>query len=183
MIIGLDEVGRGPWAGPIVACAVSLDEPIEGLKDSKKLSPKKREKFAKIIHDRAKGIGFGWVSADMIDKIGLSAATKKAFALAYVELGLKSDEIIIDGNINFLEGEPGSRAVIKADDKYPAVMAASIVAKVARDNFMVEMSERYPDYGFENHKGYGTAEHSRALREFGVCQLHRKSFKPVAKLL
>ncbi len=183
LVIGMDEVGRGPWAGPVVACAVALEGSINGLKDSKQLSEKKRIELDKLIRGRAEEIGIGWVSAEEIDELGLAKATQKAFMLAYVAMNITPDEIIIDGNINYLENEPNSRAVVRADSKFPVVMAASIVAKVARDKYMVEMSSKYPGYGFESHKGYGTSEHSTALNKLGVTPIHRRSFKPIAKLL
>ncbi len=183
MIIGLDEVGRGPWAGPVVACAVALRNSIDGLKDSKQLSPKKRVKLDEIIRTEAEAIGIGWVPSYEIDELGLAEATRRAFVLAYKDINVVVDEIIIDGNINFLPNESNARAVIGADRKFPAVMAASIVAKVARDEYMVEMSAKYPGYGFESHKGYGTAVHKKAIDELGITPLHRRSFKPIAKLL
>ena len=183
LIAGIDEVGRGPWAGPVVSCAVVLDKPIDGLKDSKLLSPKKREALNEIIHKQATAIGIGWVSASEIDETGLTEAVRKSMNLAYGQLDISPDEIIIDGNINYLPEAPNSRAVIKADSKFPEVAAASIVAKVARDKYMAEAVSEYPGYGFENHKGYGTAEHKQALEKLGPCPLHRRSFKPVAKLI
>lgn len=183
MIIGLDEVGRGPWAGPVVACAVGLTGAIDGLKDSKKLSPKKRMELDEIVRIQADVIGIGWVTAHEIDELGLAEATRRAFLLAYADISVVADEIIIDGNINYLENASNSSAVVRADSKFPEVMAASIIAKVARDNYMIEMSVKYPGYGFENHKGYGASEHKRALDKFGVTPIHRRSFKPIRKLL
>lgn len=177
-MIGLDEVGRGPWAGPVVACAAVLHTPVEGLKDSKKLSVKKREALDIEIRQNGK-VGLGWVSAEEIDKIGLTKAVRQAMREAYDELGTTADEIIVDGNINYLEGIEGSKAVIKAEDKFPVVAAASIVAKVARDAYMVKMSEKYPGYGFEGHVGYGTAAHKEAIEKLGLTPLHRRSFKPI----
>jgi len=182
LIVGIDEVGRGPWAGPVVAGAVLLISQIDGLNDSKLLSAKKREELDKII--RAKGkFGLGWVYASEIDDIGLTKAVAKAMHLAYQALGEQADEIIIDGNVNFLEDVKGARAVIKADQTVPEVAAASIVAKVARDAYMVEMSGKYPGYGFEKHVGYGTAAHKQALEKLGVLPIHRRSFKPIIDLL
>lgn len=181
--VGIDEVGRGCWAGPLVAGAVVLDKPIAGLKDSKKLSKSQREKLAEIIKTQAKAIGLGWVQPVEIDDIGLTAAVRLAMQRALHEIVIKYDEIIIDGNLNFLQSEPKARAVVKADDGVPAVSAASIVAKVARDNYMAEIAEQYPDYGFTSHVGYGTALHLERLKLHGVSELHRRSFKPVAALL
>jgi ribonuclease HII len=184
--VGIDEVGRGCWAGPLVAAAVILPAGFEqrhALRDSKKLSKKQRDTFAKIIHYEAVAIGFGWVWPEAIDSGGITAAVKYAMEQAFLELKTDFDEVIIDGHINYLIHHPKTVAVIKADDSTPAVSAASIVAKVARDQYMYEMSLQYPKYGFENHVGYGTASHIAALQEYGVTKIHRRSFKPVAALL
>jgi ribonuclease HII len=181
-VVGIDEVGRGPWAGPVVACAVSLDLPIEGLKDSKKLSAKKREELDEIIR-KSSTFGLGWVQAEEIDEIGLTEAVRLAMQRAYQECGAKGQEIVVDGSINYLEDIDGSRAEIKAEDKYAEVAAASIVAKVARDKFMNEQSKIYPDYGFDQHVGYGTKQHKEALMKQGITPLHRRSFKPIKELL
>ncbi len=182
MVVGIDEVGRGPWAGPVVAGAVFLTRSVEGLKDSKKLSAKKRTELDAIIRQSAK-VGLGWVYSNEIDRVGLTQAVAKAMRLAHQALDKPADEIIIDGNINYLKDIGGSRAVIKAEDKFPAVAAASIVAKVARDAYMVKMAKKYPDYGFEKHVGYGTAAHKSALKKLGVTPIHRRSFKPIAKIM
>jgi len=183
MRVGIDEVGRGPWAGPVVAGAVILREPIDGLKDSKLLTPKKRVELDEIIRSQALDFGLGWVSAREIDEIGLTKAVGKAMLEAFRQIDAKFDEIIIDGNFNYLSFISKARIVIKADNKFPEVAAASIIAKVARDNYMAEIAVEYPGYGFENHKGYGTAKHKQALDKFGVTQIHRRSFKPIAELL
>ena len=179
VIVGIDEVGRGCWAGPVVAGAVILGEPIEGLKDSKKLSKKRREELTEEINKKALAIGIGWVDAPTIDKVGINMAVKMAMQDALEQIQIDYDDVIIDGHLNFLENMPKTRAVIKADDTVPAVSAASIAAKVARDNYMAEMSAEHPRYGFEAHVGYGTAVHAKALKDFGVCELHRRSFKPI----
>jgi ribonuclease HII len=181
--VGIDEVGRGCWAGPLVAGAVILNKSINGLKDSKKLSKKQREGLALEIEAQAAAIGLGWVPADKLDEIGLTAAVKLAMQRALARITVNYEEIIIDGNLNFLSENPKTKAVIRADDSVPAVSAASIVAKVARDNYMAEIAEKYPDYGFQNHVGYGTALHLERLKLHGVSDLHRQSFKPVAALL
>lgn len=181
--MGIDEVGRGCWAGPLVAGAVVLAHPIPGLKDSKKLSKKQRDKLADLINEQALAIGLGWVQPDEIDEIGLTEAVRLAMRRAVESIKLKCDEVIIDGNINFLSDNPKARALIKADDIVPAVSAASIVAKVARDNYMAEIATRYPDYGFASHVGYGTALHLEKLQLYGVSELHRRSFKPIAALI
>lgn len=181
--VGIDEVGRGCWAGPLVAGAVVLGEPVNGLKDSKKLTKKQREALSQIIYERAVAVGLGWVEPADIDNWGISTAVKVAMERALASVQIPFDEVIIDGNINYLPAEPRARAVIKADDSVPAVSAASIVAKVARDNFMATLSERYSMYEFDKHVGYGTAVHLAALKRYGVCDLHRRSFKPVRAIL
>ncbi|MBP5634003.1 ribonuclease HII [Candidatus Saccharibacteria bacterium] len=186
-LLGIDEVGRGPWAGPLVVGACVLREPIEGLNDSKKLTAKHREKLAAEIHEKAY-CGLGWVSAAELDELGLSAALRKACREAVKAVQAQKpefNEIIIDGTINFLSDTPlGKFASVlpKADALVPEVSAASIIAKVARDNYMVKLAERFPGYGFEKHVGYGTALHRAALEELGPCEEHRKSFRPVAEL-
>ena len=181
--VGIDEVGRGCWAGPVVAGAVILKKPIIGLKDSKKLTKIQREVFAAQIHDEAGAVGLGWVTPAEVDEVGLTEAVRLAMRRALEEIAAEYDEIIIDGNLNFLADNPKARAVIKADDTVPTVSAASIVAKVARDNYMAEMAAGYPDYGFASHVGYGTALHLERLRLHGISELHRLSFKPVKALV
>jgi ribonuclease HII len=181
--VGIDEVGRGCWAGPVVAGAVILKWSIPGLKDSKKLTKGQREAFASEIHGRAEAIGLGWVSPAEVDEIGLTAAVRVAMRRALEQVTADYDEIIIDGNYNFFPENPKAMAVIKADDTVPAVSAASIVAKVARDNYMAEIAADYPDYGFPSHVGYGTALHLERLRLHGISELHRLSFKPVQALV
>lgn len=181
--VGIDEVGRGCWAGPVVAGAVILGAPIKGLKDSKKLSKKQRESLAVEIEQNAVAIGLGWVEAPDIDRLGITTAVKMAMERALQQISIRYDEIIIDGHINFLEHYPESKALIKADDSIPSVSAASIVAKVARDKFMSEITDKYPNYGFEQHVGYGTALHLERLKLYGVTDLHRMSFKPIHALI
>lgn len=181
--VGVDEVGRGCWAGPLVAGAVILSRPIAGLKDSKKLTKKQREAFAGQIHENALAVGLGWAGPDEIDRLGMTAAIRLAMRRALELLDADYDEIIIDGNFNFLKDNPKAGALIKADDSVPAVSAASIVAKVARDDYMAEVADKYPDYGFPSHVGYGTSLHIERLKLYGVSDLHRRSFKPVAALL
>ncbi|MEK7059670.1 MAG: ribonuclease HII [Patescibacteria group bacterium] len=183
--VGIDEVGRGCWAGPLVAGAVVLDgrQPIQGLRDSKQLSKKRREELAEEIERKALAVGLGWVDAATVDKVGITTAVKLAMQQALQQIKTAYDEVIIDGHLNFLAEQPKTRAVIKADDTVPAVSAASILAKVARDNYMAAASQKYPDYGFEKHVGYGTAFHMQQLKLHGVIELHRKSFKPIKALL
>lgn len=181
--VGIDEVGRGCWAGPLVAGAVILDKPINGLKDSKKLSKKQREQLSSEIKAQAKVIGLGWVTPTEIDEIGLTKAVGLAMERALGQIKIDYDEIIIDGNINFFPENSKARAVIKADDSISAVSAASIVAKVARDDYMAKIADKYPNYGFESHVGYGTAMHIERLKLHGVSNLHRLSYKPIASLI
>jgi ribonuclease HII len=183
MIVGIDEVGRGCWAGPVVAGAVLLSDPIPGLKDSKKLSKQQREALTILINEQAMAIGIGWVSALEVDTIGLTAAVGLAMSRALDQIEADYNEIIIDGSFNFLADNPKASTLVKADDLIPAVSAASIVAKVARDNYMIELGDQLPEYGFESHVGYGTARHLAALRAHGITSHHRKSYKPVAALL
>lgn len=197
-ILGIDEVGRGPWAGPLVvgACVLNsrFDEKeneIEAetwqdeLDDSKKLTAKKREKLAPVIKEKAKATGLGWVSAKELDEIGLAETLKLATRRAVEEIPREAfSEIIIDGTSNFLKGTDLENLVSvlpKADAKIKEVSAASIIAKVARDNYMKDIAEKYPGYAFEKHVGYGTAAHKKALQELGPCPEHRHSFKPVQK--
>lgn len=192
-ILGIDEVGRGPWAGPLVIGAVILPEQkpawVDELNDSKKLSVKKREALNELILKEAAATGLGWVSSREIDELGLAASLKLAARRA-VEAVQKSHvpftEIIIDGTINFLAGTKLENYVTilpKADFLIKEVSAASIIAKVARDHYMYELAEKYPGYGFEKHVGYGTAAHQKALKELGVCPEHRRSFSPIQKIV
>ena len=183
MTVGIDEVGRGCWAGPLVAAAVILDGPIAGLEDSKKLSKSQRQKLAKLIHEQAIAVGVGWVWPEAIDNGGITAAVKSAMQQAIDAIQVPYDEVIIDGHINFLPDCAGSQAVIKADDTVMAVSAASIVAKVARDTYMENLPEQYAKFSFANHVGYGTSAHIKELAEHGVTDIHRKSFKPINKML
>lgn len=183
MIVGIDEVGRGCWAGPLVAGAVLLGAPIAGLKDSKKLSKKHREKLDAEIRVSALAFGLGWVPAEEIDQVGLTEAVRLAMERALAQITVAYDQIIVDGNFNFFAGNAKSLAVIGADNTVPAVSAASIIAKVARDAYMAQAAQRFPEYGFENHVGYGTAAHQLALQTNGLTELHRRCFKPIQALL
>ncbi len=184
MIVGIDEVGRGPWAGPLVMGAVVLGCEIDGLTDSKKLSKKRREELNDEILESAQAVGLGWVSAEEIDELGLSMALTECCKRALQQIKVSYHEIIIDGTVNFLkETGKGSYVTLmkKADLLVPSVSAASIVAKVARDRFMEEQDILYPNYGFNSHAGYGTAAHRAAIEKYGVTPLHRLSFAPLQK--
>lgn len=185
MILGIDEVGRGPWAGPLVVGAVVLGGVvIDGLTDSKKLSKKRREQLDIEIREKAAGFGLGWVTASEIDEIGLSQALVLATKKAVDQIKTPYHEIIIDGTVNFLASTSKGKYVKtlkKADLLIPSVSAASIIAKVARDNFMALQDKEHPGYGFSKHVGYGTALHSKAIDKLGVTPLHRLSFAPLKK--
>lgn len=192
MILGIDEVGRGPWAGPLVVGAVILGgAEIDGLDDSKKLTKKRREALDVEIREKAAAWALGWVSAQELDDIGMSEALRLATRRAVEQIqaqcrqqNLAFSEIIIDGKVNFLCGTALERyvtAMAKADGLVPSVSAASIVAKVARDQFMAEQAAVYPGYGFKSNAGYGVAKHRAAIERLGVTPLHRLSFAPLAK--
>lgn len=183
MIVGIDEVGRGCWAGPLVAGAVVLRQPIAGLNDSKQLTKRQRQALSDVILQQAAAVGLGWVSAIELDSIGLTQAVRLAMQRALSQIEITYDEVIIDGSYNFLEEVPSVRTLIHADALIPEVSAASIVAKVARDSWMCTQAATYPDYGFDKHVGYGTQLHRDMLAQFGVCELHRRSFRPIQGLL
>ena len=177
-IAGIDEAGRGPLAGPVVVGCVIMpkDSFIEGVNDSKKISEKKREKLYEQITSEAIAWNVGIVSQEEIDELNILVATKKALTMAIQGLEIKPDLILVDAlnNINTL-GIP-FKSIIKGDAKNYCISAASIIAKVTRDRIMLGYDEIYPQYGFAKHKGYGTAQHIQALKEYGPCILHRKSF-------
>jgi ribonuclease HII len=183
-IAGLDEVGRGPLAGPVVAAAVIL--PPEGIAeelfDSKKIPAKKREALNELILSRALGVGIGVVGQEEIDRLNILEATLKAMALAVGNLRIPPDFLLIDGPHGLKLSIP-QKPIRKGDQLCNSISAASIVAKVTRDRMMVEYHERYPQYNFARHKGYGTTEHRQAIEKFGVCELHRKTFRGVKEYL
>jgi ribonuclease HII len=187
MVVGIDEVGRGPWAGPLVFGAVVLGgATIDGLTDSKKLTKKKREALDVLIRETAVAFGLGWVSAEELDEIGMSKACELACRRALEQITVPYSEIIIDGVVNFLKDTgkgPYVTTMKQADILVPSVSAASVLAKVARDRFMEEQDALYPGYGFASHVGYGTKQHMDALKLLGVAPIHRKSFAPIASLL
>ena len=177
-ICGIDEAGRGPLAGPVVIASVIMpeDSMIEGVNDSKKVSEKKREKLYDQIIEEAISYGVAIIGQDEIDNINILNATKKGLTMSLKELTVKPDLILVDAleHIDTL-GIP-YESIIKGDAKAYSIAAASIIAKVTRDRIMREWAEIYPEYGFEVHKGYGTAKHITAIKEHGICQIHRKSF-------
>ena len=184
MILGIDEAGRGPWAGPLVVGAVVLGCEIEGLNDSKKLSKKRREALEVEILAGAQAAATGWVSAKELDELGMSEALRLATRRAVEQIAVPYHEIIIDGTVNFLKDTTKGAYVTtlpKADALIPSVSAASIIAKVARDRYMAELDDRYPGYGFKSHAGYGVARHRDAIDKLGVTPEHRLSFAPLQK--
>ncbi|MEW8971616.1 MAG: ribonuclease HII [Mesobacillus sp.] len=178
-IAGIDEAGRGPLAGPVVAAAVILPENfyLPGLNDSKKLTESKREEYFEVIMAEALSVGVGIISAAEIDEINILQASKKAMLTAVNELGVTPDYLLIDAVK--LDTPYPFEALIKGDSRSISIAAASIIAKVTRDRLMKELSLEYPQYGFGANMGYGTPEHLNALREHGVTEHHRKSFAPV----
>lgn len=177
MICGVDEAGRGPLAGPVCAAAVILPKDLElpGLNDSKKLTDKKRRELFPIIKERAIAYGIGLASHEEIDEINILQATYLAMERAIAQLEGKADFALIDGNRAKDFGLP-VRTVIKGDSLSASIAAASVLAKVTRDDIMLEMAEKYPEYGFEVHKGYGTKAHYEALRAHGHSEIHRLTF-------
>ncbi|MCR5846069.1 MAG: ribonuclease HII [bacterium] len=176
VVVGIDEVGRGPLAGPLTVAAVILPlEPmILGLNDSKKLSEKRREELYPEIRARAKGVGICNVSPHEIDEWGIGACLRRAMLGALEELDIEPDLVLIDGNPMHIH--PKERCIVKGDGKVACIAAASIVAKVTRDRIMVEADKRYPGYGFADSKGYGSAKHIEAIKELGLTDFHRKTF-------
>lgn len=182
-ICGVDEVGRGPLAGPIVVGAVVIENEsqfLDGVRDSKTMTERNRVFFSEKIKEVSSGWGIGIVQSFEIDKLGLSKAIQKAINLAIDDLNCKVDYLIVDGNIGNILKYP-FKSVINGDALHYCVSAASVIAKVTRDNIMKEHAQEYPEYGFEKHVGYGTKAHMEALKKFGPCEIHRKCFKPVAK--
>lgn len=177
LIAGADEVGRGPLAGPVVCAAVimPLDDIIDGVDDSKKLSEKKREMLYDKIMEKAIAVSIEAVDEKVIDEINILNATKRCMAAAINNLKVKPDIVFVDA-LDGLDINVPEKAIIKGDALSYSIGAASIVAKVTRDRFMVEMDKKYPEYGFAKHKGYGTAMHMAALREHGASAIHRQSF-------
>ncbi len=180
IIAGVDEAGRGPLAGPVVAAAVILsDDKIEGLRDSKKLSAKKRGTLFQEINDKAAAVGIGIISEKEIDNTNILAATHKAMQMALGRLNQKPTLALIDGYKLPNQVIP-NKGIIKGDTKIESIMAGSIIAKVTRDTIMLEYDKIFPEYGFAKHKGYGTKQHMEALIKLKATPIHRRSFKPVS---
>jgi len=179
-VCGVDEAGRGPLAGPVFAAAVILnrERPIPGLRDSKLLSPERREALAQKIAERASAFAVAQASVEEIDRLNILRATLLAMRRAVTALGRLPDEAWIDGN-HCPELPCRARAIVEGDRLHKVISAASILAKTARDAEMRRLHERYPQYGFDRHKGYGTREHLERLEEHGPCAIHRRSFAPV----
>ena len=178
LIAGVDEVGRGPLAGPVVAAAVILphDFDVLGIDDSKKLSPKKREELCAIIKEKALAWSVGWVGPERIDEINILEATKEAMTQAVQGLSLQPDHVLIDGNFTVRSLALPQTAIVKGDANSTSIAAASILAKVTRDRYMEEMDAVYPGYAFASNKGYGTKAHYDGLKVQGPAPIHRRSF-------
>jgi len=184
LVAGVDEAGRGPLAGPVVAAAVILDQrqPIKGLADSKKLTALRREKLFDEIRAKALCCSIAQASVEEIDRLNILQATLLAMRRAVEGLRLKPNKVLVDGNRLPDIGLP-AQAIVGGDALVPAISAASILAKVHRDRWCLELDQLYPQYGFAKHKGYGTAAHLAALRAHGPCAVHRVSFRPVAEAM
>jgi len=196
VVVGLDEAGRGPLAGPVVASAICVAsaklkfQPFDcaqgkklKIKDSKKLSPKKREQWYRALtaHPDIKW-GIGIVSEKIIDRVNIFEATKMAMTRAVEDLKIEPEFLLLDGNFTLEELSISQKAIIRGDEKVFSCAAASIIAKVTRDRIMRRYAKKYPQYGLEKHKGYGTRAHREALKKHGPCKIHRRSFKPVCLL-
>lgn len=183
-VAGVDEAGRGPLAGPVIAAAVILDpdNPVEGLKDSKKLSEKKREQLNIIIRKKAIAYATGYATVDEIDEMNILQASMLAMRRAVEQLPVSPDHVLVDGNQAPQIAYPVT-PIIKGDDKENCIAAASIIAKVMRDQEMRYIHEEFSDYGFNKHKGYPTKLHIQAIKKYGVTRHHRRSFRPVREML
>jgi len=189
VLAGVDEVGRGAWAGPVVACAAilplnspRLEEALLGIRDSKLLTPRRRQQFSDLLSDLAVGVGVGLVSPSGIDEVGIAPASRLAMRRAVDALSVAPEYLLIDGFPLSHRGLP-QQAIVGGDAKCASIAAASVVAKVVRDGFMATLDGVYPGYGFGRHKGYGTAEHRDALSRIGPCAIHRLSYSPIRLLL
>lgn len=184
LIAGVDEAGRGPLAGPVVAAAVILDpmRPIDGLRDSKKLTEASRERLAAEIKERALDWSVAHATVEEVDELNILQATMLAMKRAISGLTVRPSLVLVDGN-RVPRIDLPVNAIIQGDDKIAAISAASIIAKTTRDHWLEELDERYPEYGFAKHKGYGTKEHLEALAKYGPLPVHRKSFGPVKQAI
>ena len=186
---GVDEAGRGPLAGPVVAAAVILDDkrPIPGLNDSKKLSARRREQLVERIVSQAVACAVAWADTAEIDKLNILRATMLAMRRAILGLRITPESVLVDGNrlpsLSFHAGRLSGEAIIGGDARVPAISAASILAKVTRDRMMMRYDGLFPGYGFSQHKGYGTAAHRMQIELRGPCDLHRRSFEPVRSMM
>jgi len=182
LICGVDEVGRGPLAGPVTACAIIIDRPLllEHLNDSKAVTPQRREALDLLIRERCVGIALGWAEAPEIDALNILEATRLAMHRAIGALGVTPCRVFVDG-LPLPDCALPQQAIVGGDALSAAIAAASVVAKVARDARMTELDARYPGYGFAQHKGYGTADHLGAIDLLGPCPEHRRSFAPVSR--
>ncbi len=176
-VCGVDEAGRGPLCGPVVAAAVILpkDAHIEGVNDSKKLTEKKREKLYDDIMQNAVSVGVGVSDVDIIEEVNILNATKKAMLQAISNLKVNPEYVLVDGNQK-IDTDISLETVVKGDSKSESIAAASIIAKVTRDRLLIEYDKKYPEYGFAKHKGYGTKAHIEAIKKYGLTPIHRPSF-------
>lgn len=182
LMAGVDEVGRGPLAGAVVTAAVILKKPIDGLTDSKKLSPKQRNLLAIRIKEEALAFAYGRAEVEEIDQLNIHHATLLAMRRAVEALPIQPDNVVVDGAFTPQLNIP-CKAIVQGDSLVPEISAASILAKVLRDEEMVTLDKIYPGYGFAEHKGYATPVHKEALMRLGPCRIHRRSYSPVADLI
>ncbi|ABQ54765.1 ribonuclease HII [Legionella pneumophila serogroup 1] len=182
LMAGVDEVGRGPLAGAVVTAAVILKKPIDGLTDSKKLSPKQRNLLAIRIKEEALAFAYGRAEVEEIDQLNIHHATLLAMRRAVEALPIQPDNVVVDGAFTPQLNIP-CKAIVQGDSLVPEISAASILAKVLRDEEMVALDKIYPGYGFAEHKGYATPVHKEALMRLGPCRIHRRSYSPVADLI
>jgi len=190
LVAGVDEVGRGPLAGPVLSACVAIskdqeidEELLREVRDSKKISEKKREKLCALIFSNIKNVGVAMCDREKIDEINILQASLLSMKKAVENLSIKPEMIFVDGNNEIRGLNISQKTVIKGDSKVFCIAAASIVAKVTRDNMMKEYHRLYPEYGFDKHKGYGTKLHIEMLQIHGACPIHRRTFSPVAKVI
>ncbi|KPA15951.1 ribonuclease HII [Candidatus Magnetomorum sp. HK-1] len=183
-VAGIDEAGRGPLAGPVVSASVILSHsfPIDGITDSKKLTAKKRDFLFDAIYEYAVDVGVGIVEREIIDKINILQASRLSMLHAFQQLKTIPDHLLIDG-IFPIDASVSQETIKKGDQKSISIAAASIIAKVTRDRLMAEYAQIYPEYGFDQHKGYGTQKHRDAIKQFGICAIHRRTFKGVKEYI